>query len=159
LKHLLSFIIIIAIFESCSTRPASSGGYYKLIDEKGHLFLECTINEKKALFLVDTGSALSIIDINQIEKYGLIVKPKLGNAVISGLGLGTAQNINYVSYVKFKISGRLFRPLFYGADLNNLNKSFAKKEIKICGILGGDFLKQYRAVINYDGGSINFLQI
>lgn len=158
MKHLLSFIIIIAIFESFSTRPTSSGGYYILIDEKGHLFLECTINEKKALFLVDTGFTLSIIDINQIEKYELIVKLKLGNAVVSGLGLGTVQNINYVSYVKL-ISGRLFRQLFYGADLNNLNKSFAKKEIKICGILGGEFLKQYRAIINYDGGSINFLQI
>ena len=117
--------------------------------------MECTINGKKALFLLDSGSGMSIIDINQIDYYNLRSRPEFGKRLISGIG--SSEQIEYLSGVKLEIKGRHFKPIFYGSNLQNVNHAFRKNNIRIAGILGSDFLKQYGAIINYQQSMITLL--
>ena len=154
MKHFAIYFFIAGLFSSCYLKPIRSVKSLPLVNDKRHLFLQCSINDKPALFLLDTGSGISIIDFNQIEKYNLTIKPGWGSGVITGLG--TLENVQYLSNVKFKISGTGYKPVFYSADLANVNQSFASRNIKISGILGGDFFKQYQATINYKQSLITF---
>jgi len=154
MRHFTIYFFIAGLFSSCYLKPIRSIESLPLVNDNRHLFLQCSINEKPALFLLDTGSGISIIDANQIVKYNLNIKAEWGSGVINGLGV--LEKVQYLSNVKFKINGTDYNPVFYSADLANINQAFASRKIKISGILGGDFFKQYRATINYKESLITF---
>ena len=59
------------IFSSCVSIKNYYWQYteYDLIRKNNLYFLQLTVNNKKALFLIDSGSTKSFLDINQYDKY------------------------------------------------------------------------------------------
>ena len=112
------------------------------------LFITLHINDKKGLFLLDTGAGISLIDFNQAKRYGFDVGGIANSGTVTGVGgsntLFAVYNID-VMYEQFE--KRSYK--FYGSDFTRINDVFDKSSIQILGILGSDFLSRNEATINY----------
>ncbi len=113
------------------------------------LFITLYVNDKKGLFLVDTGAGISLIDYNQAKRYDFNIGAKSNRGSVTGVGgsntLFTISDID-VMYNEFKTKD--FR--FYGSDFSMINDVFGRNGIRILGILGSDFLSANAATINYN---------
>lgn len=119
-------------------------------DDGYHLLVNLTINNKQALMIVDTGASRSVFDETRIVDFighnNLTDHDKLSS------GLGT----NTMTSKKVLIDSLQLADLTlnnYEATLLNLehvNQSYQKIGLNpIDGILGGDILYDYKAVIDY----------
>ena len=117
------------------------------------IYLDVKVNGKKARFIVDTGAALSLIDVNQSKFYGFDVTQLDHSNFIQGFGsknqLLAASHIN-VQYHEFDLRGLKF----WGSDLSHLNDFLQPRNIKILGVLGSDYLAQEKAIIDYERRSL-----
>ena len=122
------------------------------IDTEGtHLHVKILINGKSGNMVLDTGASQTVFDKKLIKNYVKDLKAKKHDQLSSGLGtnsmkshkilikkmkLGTLQISNYESVV---------------LDLSHVNKSYGQIGLKpVAGILGGDILSTYNAVISYE---------
>ncbi len=121
------------------------------IEEDGfHLTVDVEIENKKALLLIDSGASRSVFDIRKIMKFtgeqNFEPHDKLST------GLGTNSMVTHTTELKrFKI-GNLSLTSFKAIllDLENVNESYAKLGLsQIDGVLGGDVLNSYKAIIDY----------
>ena len=90
MKHFL--IILVLLLCSCATMKNFYSQYdaYYIIKQNNLLFVQLTLNDKPTLFLLDTGSSKSFLDINKATTYHFtyIDKP-----IEKYAGIGT-RNIN-----------------------------------------------------------------
>lgn len=119
-------------------------------DDGYHLLVNLIINNKQALMIVDTGASRSVFDETRIVDFighnNLTEHDKLSS------GLGT----NTMTSKKVLLDSLQLADLTlnnYEATLLNLehvNQSYQKIGfLPIDGILGGDILHDYKAVIDY----------
>ena len=119
-----------------------------ILTDSNHIIIECKVNSTNGRFIVDTGASNSCIDIMLVKKFDLSFK-------ISNEKASSATNqINEIFFSKkntLEIAGLIkndFELLIF--DMSHINKSFNEKKIdEIDGIIGGDFLTEHNAVINY----------
>jgi len=104
-------------------------------------------NERK--WVIDTGASKSVFDLNLAECFKPVegLTEELHSAgfydepIKSTLGI-----LNSFSIGKFRIDQMKAAVM----DLSHINALYSKYSgIKICGLLGGDFLIRYKAVIDY----------
>lgn len=120
-----------------------------------HLLTIVLINGKKALVIIDTGASRSVFDETRIIDFighnNLTEHDKLS----SGLGTNTMTS-KKVMLEKLDLNGLVLNN--YEATLLNLhhvNESYQKIELQpIDGILGGDILTDYKAVIDYKNSKL-----
>lgn len=121
------------------------------IEEDGfHLMVEGYINDKKAMFLVDTGASRTVLDVNSIMDY--IEKPVLEKNEQLSTGLGTNTMPSQVTTLNKLQFGDLIIQDYQAViiDLKYVHQSYSMLELPLFqGVLGGDILKGYKAVINY----------
>lgn len=124
-------------------------------DDGYHLLTTIQINGKEALLIIDTGASRTVFDENRIVDFighsNLIEHNKLS----SGLGTNTMTS-KKVKIDTLKLNGLLLSN--YEATLLNLhhvNESYQKIGLSaIDGILGGDILHDYHAVIDYKDATL-----
>ena len=101
------------------------------------------------LWAIDTGASKTVFDKNLNDKY-----ESLGEEAdeIHTAGVGekplttTLGNLNGMKLGKLE-TGNLKVALL---DLSHINKLYKKAtDLEICGLIGGDFLMKYRAIIDY----------
>lgn len=121
-----------------------------------HLLTTILINDKKALVIIDTGASRSVFDetriVNFLENQEFTNHEKLS----SGLGTNTMTSkktiLKYLDLNGLKI-------MDYEATILNLhhvNQSYEKIGLSpIDGILGGDILTEYHAVIDYKNAKLD----
>lgn len=108
--------------------------------EVNNLFLvRLKLNDKHATFLIDSGSVISLVDINQNRRYGF-KHYQYNNKVLIGLG-GERYRHDVYDY-EIKYEEQEIDILLYGTNLDNFTGKFT-------GILGADFLNEYNAIIDY----------
>ena len=120
-----------------------------------HLLTAILINGKKALVIIDTGASRSVFDETRIVDFighsNLTEHDKLS----TGLGTNTMTS-KKVMLEKLDLNGLVLNN--YEATLLNLhhvNESYQKIELQpIDGILGGDILTDYKAVIDYKNATL-----
>lgn len=120
-----------------------------------HLLTTVLINSKKALVIIDTGASRSVFDETRIIDFighnNLTEHDKLS----SGLGTNTMTS-KKVMLEKLDLNGLVLNN--YEATLLNLhhvNESYQKIGLSpIDGILGGDILTDYKAVIDYKNSKL-----
>ncbi len=112
------------------------------------LFLDLTVNNKKARFIIDTGASVSLVDYEQAEDYGFQYFKNRNVGKINGIGGVT--DLRMVTKLKVAAFGceSKFIP-FYGSNLKYLNDHLASQYTKVLGVLGSDFLARSGAVIDY----------
>ncbi len=123
-----------------------------------HLFICVLINGKKANLLIDTGASASAFDMNRIEKFigkksvGKMSKQKLA----TGLGTDSMESGKIIlNEIKFKkLSFKDYEAVVI--DMMHINNSYKTIHLPaIDGVIGGDLLKYFNAVIDYKEESIS----
>ncbi|MGE0636632.1 MAG: retropepsin-like aspartic protease [Bacteroidia bacterium] len=115
-----------------------------------HLLIAVKINGKKARLLVDTGASRTVFDINRISKFTKRKKFNKNEQLSTGLGTNSMQSHNTL-LKKFEI-GKLKIENFEAIllDLKHVNESYEKIGLgSIDGVLGGEILVTFKAVIDY----------
>lgn len=118
-------------------------------DNSYHLFVRGSINGEKCDLLIDTGASHTIFDATLIPKAD--DKKKKGKEIQSA-GIHEGELKTDLGYIrKFKL-GDLKRNdwtviLIDLSHVNGLYRKFTSK--RVAGLIGSDFLLQYRAIIDY----------
>ena len=122
-----------------------------------HLICFGSINNVKATFLIDTGASNSCISLENIDVYDLKTEGEKFEA--SGASDKKMEAI-LSKECKFKL-GRfsMKKQKFVLLDLNHINSLLESQNVKkINGIIGAEFLKAAKAIIDYDNLNL-FLKI
>ena len=125
----------------------------QLIDievEGFHVMVEGSIHGKEARFLIDTGASRSVFDPNTITAFIDDVQFEKKEGIAAGVGSSDLESASFLIDI-LKVGD--LEILGYEAvalDLENIHEMYGKLNLpRIDGILGGDLLKRYKAVINY----------
>lgn len=115
-----------------------------------HLIADGLINNKDARFVIDTGASRTVFDKDRISNY--IDNPAFSEKEGISAGIGGTDisssifSLNELCFGELKINDYQAVAM----DLSNINNSYAMINLPpIDGVLGGDLLKKYQAVINY----------
>lgn len=112
--------------------------------------VEGSIHGKEARFLIDTGASRSVFDPNTITAFIDDVQFEKKEGIAAGVG---SSDLESASFLIDMLKVGDLEILGYEAvalDLENIHEMYGKLNLpRIDGILGGDLLKRYKAVINY----------
>lgn len=126
-------------------------------DDGFHILIESLINNKKATLILDTGASKTVLDQNNIDVFIADNSLQDEEKKTSGIGTNTMDSksvvLDSISFNQLKINEYKVAVL----DLVHVNNSYEKLKLpKIEGILGGDILNQYNAVIDYKNKTLSF---
>ena len=125
------------------------------ITSSKHLVCVLKLNNKDAVFLVDTGASNSCFDILKKDKFNLQfrgVKIELTSAAEKKLGAISSDNCKLIFNHQRGIDTTLML-----IDMSTINGALREqKEKEIDGILGSDILNEIKAKIDYENLSIDF---
>jgi len=118
-------------------------------NEKGyHIYIQCVLNQTNITCLIDTGASKSVFDKKRIKNI-LKKTPKKSD----NYGIGISKKRFSSSSISFDLMiGELKIPDYEASciDLSTVNDSLSIAGISpIDGIIGGDILYKYKAVIDY----------
>ena len=118
-----------------------------------HLIISCKINGVEGNFIIDSGASNSCVDTNLTSKFKLKSSLSQDNA-------SSATNTISKMYIsknnRLQIEELLYEDFnVFLFDMSHINKTFINHEIEeIDGIIGGDILKKFKAIIDYDKKNI-----
>ena len=115
-----------------------------------HLIAEGCINGKTARFVVDTGASRTVFDKDKILNY--ISNPEFSEKEGISAGIGGTDISSFIFDIEELSFGELKIKDYQAVamDLSNVNDSYAMIKLPpIDGVLGGDLLVKYKAVISY----------
>ncbi len=125
----------------------------EIIDLQGdgyHLLVNVKIYKKNYKVVLDTGASKTVFDHQLLLEADKRITVQSTNRLSAGLG--TLDMESYTAILpEFKI-GKLKLPDFEVAvlDLSNINQAYAQlNHPQVLGVLGGDILMQYAALIDY----------
>jgi hypothetical protein len=121
-----------------------------LQDDGYHLLVEVKIGRKRYKLVLDTGASKTVFDQTMLAQAHANVNVQSTDRLSAGLGTLTMQSFTAV-LPELKI-GRLKLPNFEVAvlDLSTINQAYAQlNHPQVLGVLGGDILMRYNAVIDY----------
>ena len=136
-----------------------SKGFFRIPLQKlktGHYKLPVKVNGKTGHFILDTGASNSCIGFASIDRFLMHAeesKVKAAGAGANNMMTQIANNNTFSIGKKSKIS-----MTFVLFDLSHVNSALSQVlEPPVQGILGADFLKESRAVIDY-GRNVLFIK-
>ena len=128
-----------------------------LHDDGFHPLVEVVAFNRLFKAVVDTGASRTVFDKTTIEAYigmeSLLLTDKLST------GLGTDSMESYTIRIPELSIGDLRIFDFEAAvlDLSTINTAYEKMEITpVIGVIGGDILMKYSAIINYRDQKLSF---
>lgn len=127
-----------------------------LIHVEGKPMVSARINGKKAYFLLDTGSALSILHSRDAGVFDFKVRPvrEYRAPRVSSFG-GSIQSLHHVSDVHIEIGETPIHTYFYAYNMEHLVKSLAEKtRYKISGIIGTEVMNRYGFQLDFVNKSV-----
>lgn len=100
-------------------------------------------------WIVDTGASKTVFDKALVEYYSILADES-DEIHTAGIGVKPLETsialLKLVQFGKLKIEDIKVALL----DLSHINELYSKaSNLKICGLIGGDFLMKYNAVIDY----------
>ena len=123
------------------------------ITETNHLIISCKINGVEGNFIIDSGASNSCVDTNLTSKFKLKTSLSQENAssatdTISKMYISKNNRLQIEELLHKDFNVFLF-------DMSHINKTFINNAIdEIDGIIGGDILKKFKAIIDYDKKNI-----
>lgn len=130
--------------------PNNNYEYIKIVNLQRLPIVEVMLNEKKAYFLLDTGSAITMLDKGAIGKYGFksFLRENERHTAV-GIG-GTASTFTSASKVRLELGSSRIITRYMIHDLSHIVHQIKKSSgLEISGILGSDVMKRYGIIIDY----------
>lgn len=130
----------------------------RLLDIEGegfHIMVKGKIHGKEANFLIDTGASRSVFDPNTISKFIENLQFEHKEGLTAGVGSSDLESSTFF-IGSFSIGDLEIQDYEAVAlDLSNIHEMYGKLGLpRIDGIIGGDLLKKYKAIVNYKGKKI-----
>ena len=122
-----------------------------------HPLLNIKVFGKKFTVVLDTGASKTAFDKTLLQKANK--KGQITKSDILSTGLGTNTMASFTATIHDMRIGRLKVPEFEVAvlDLSTINIAYEQLgHPQVLGVLGGDILMQYKAVIDYGKRVIKF---
>lgn len=115
-----------------------------------HLLIEITVFDHTFRAVLDTGASKTVLDKQTIERYAAEDDIKLSEHLSTGLGTNHMESYTLV-VPDLKIGTLHLRNYEVAVlDLSTINFAYESMEKEpVIGVIGGDLLQQYRAVIDY----------
>jgi len=125
----------------------------QLLDIEGegfHVMVKGMIHGKEANFLIDTGASRSVFDPNTISTFIDDLEFEKKEGMTAGVGSSDLESATF-RIDAFSIGGLEIADYEAVAlDLENIHEMYEKLGLpRIDGIIGGDLLKRYKAIVNY----------
>ncbi|MCF6332476.1 MAG: aspartyl protease family protein [Draconibacterium sp.] len=123
----------------------------ELEEDNFHLIVTTTFSDgTNGNWVIDTGASKTVFDKTLVGKYA-ILEDEPDEVHTIGIGESLLETsmalLNTVQLEKLKIGDMKVALL----DLSHINELYSKAgNLKICGLIGGDFLMKYRAMIDYN---------
>ena len=111
-------------------------------------FAKICINGNELTFLVDSGAGVSVYDKKYINCLG-INEDQLGDAITDISGIGENSFDGRLVMIFFNIDDTKFANQFTVSELGNTFRAFKDSLGDVAGVIGGDFLFNYAAIIDY----------
>ncbi len=127
--------------------------FYVTNPERPIIIVKGTINQKGPFnFIFDTGASMTVIEKQTAIELGLCEK---ASTTREAHGAGGALSSSMVTVKSMKVGNTEARDIQAGVlDLSNLTKSDCIE--KFAGIIGYNFMKDYRVTIDYPKKEIYF---
>ena len=125
----------------------------QLLDIEGegfHIMVKGMIHGKEANFLIDTGASRSVFDPNTITDFIDNIQFEKKEGMTAGVGSSDLESATFVidNFFIGELETHDYEAV--ALDLENIHEMYGKLGLpRIDGIIGGDLLKRYKAVINY----------
>ena len=121
------------------------------IEQSGvHITLSAFVNGNLANVLIDTGASQTVFDKNRIHLFSKQQEFEKAEKLSKGLGTDSMEAFKFT--ISQFVLGELVIDDFdvVSLDLGHINASYEQLGLgQIDVVLGGDFLKQYDAIIDY----------
>ena len=128
-----------------------------LHDDGYHLLIEVTVYGKPFILVLDTGASKTAFDHAMLLQSGNDALIKASDRLSTGLG--TNNMASSTAWISDLYIGDLLVAAFEVAvlDLSSINIAYRQLDHpEVLGVLGGDILMKYKAVINYSKKTISF---
>jgi len=122
-----------------------------------HPLLNIKVFGKKFTVVLDTGASQTAFDKTLLQKANK--KGRINESNILSTGLGTNNMASFTATIHDMRIGRLKIPEFEVAvlDLSTINTAYKQMgHPEVLGVLGGDILMYYKAVIDYGKQVVKF---
>ena len=131
-----------------------------LNDDGFHALVNVVVFGKKFKAVVDTGASRTVLDKSTVEKYISADGLKISDQLSTGLGTNSMESytlkLKEISIGELEISDLEVAVL----DLSAINHAFETLSINpVIGVIGGDILVKYKAIINYPLKKISFSKL
>jgi hypothetical protein len=115
-----------------------------------HIFVEGYINGEHCHLIIDTGASKTVFALNHLQNILIenpIAQPEIQSAGISALPLDSHSGV----ISEFKLGELLLSEMMVILiDLSSIDELYLKVSDKsIWGLIGSDFLLQYKAILDY----------
>ena len=125
----------------------------QLLDIEGegfHIMAKGMIHGKEANFLIDTGASRSVFDPKNITNFIDNIQFEKKEGLTAGVGSSDLESATF-KIDTFSLGAlEITNYEAVALDLENIHEMYDKLHLPhIDGIIGGDLLKKYKAVINY----------
>ena len=119
-----------------------------LITETNHIIINCKVNGISGRFILDTGASNSCINLLMVNKFNLTLKKYKKNAASATSTINEAY-ISKNNLLEINNLKKDFEVIVF--DMTYINNSLNEKKIEeVDGIIGGDFLIEINANIDYE---------
>lgn len=153
-------ILSLFLFSSFSGKSDYVYEYLEIVDLTLKPVIEVSLNGKKAYFMIDTGSDITILNARDTKKYGFgIVKNAFENHTLVGMG-GSISTIYSTYDVELKVGSSRVMNRYLAHDLSRVVRMMEEKiPFRISGIIGSDLMKRYGFVIDYANKQVGILTV
>ena len=125
----------------------------QLLDIEGegfHVMVKGMIHGKEANFLIDTGASRSVFDPNTISTFIDDLEFEKKEGMTAGVGSSDLESATFRIDAFFIGGLEIADYEAVALDLENIHEMYEKLGLpRIDGIIGGDLLKCYKAIVNY----------
>jgi len=115
-----------------------------------HLLVEVFVFNQIFNLVLDTGASKTVFDKTTVEKYTNVEDLLISDQLSTGLGTNSMQSYG-IKLDKIKLGGLIIEDFEAAVlDLSIISAAYQNLNLPpIIGVLGGDILQKYDAVINY----------
>lgn len=127
-----------------------------LQDDGFHLLVEVVIFNQRFTAVLDTGASKTVFDKTMIEQYANHEHIMLSEHLSTGLGTNTMESYTLL-IPELKLGGLVLNDYKVALlDLSSINKAYEMLELEpVLGMIGGDLLRKYNAVIDYENAILS----
>ena len=148
-KKAIIFVFIFILFPFLSYSQITIKFSNKEWQEIKTPIIKINVSGEQMCFMIDSGSDISILDVEQVKKLPEDYKIGIIKCNISTVNGDMEQKSMFYALKILNIKQR-----FYTRDLSCINSLYEYDNIKLFGILGADWLQNRKAIIDYNKRTI-----